>query len=444
MSYNQRLIMKGLQLIALTLMLQGSGIVHAGTYLESAHGSGINSGDYGVNRPSMTGYAKGNCGHCHEMHASLAGEEPDPVSGVPNAYTLFAKNFNTALIPGSYDVTHNFCFQCHSGSPDVQQYVANNDYSNTFGGGSTTSTIMATFNQASFHNLEDIHEFVNGNSLSPWYTDHSNPCNGCHNPHLAKRNYPNGITPPLSSAISKPGAHFSLWGETQLMSTYSGGGAYIPPYSKGTAREPYDSFIIEDGSTTPNYVEFCMDCHNSSNITSTTLGPVRDIDWSLSSLTGEKHGSLPRDGLLDIREPYFSAQANSNFVLSCLDCHEPHGSPNIMLLRQRVNGESTIDPAAITTTDNMSHLCKRCHTDDAEAQQGTKTVNKWKYVHHYSTDAPYDISTTSMCGKCHGVGGTGQDDKNPIPCGNCHFHGSDDSWLGTVGMGAYQTDRKTF
>lgn len=424
-----------------------------GDYIKSAHASSA----YGVKRSSMTSgissepdYATGNCAHCHEMHASLAAEEPAPDNFGPSPYTLFANNFNTAATTKPYGQTDNFCFYCHSGSTPVSiQPVTNTDYSTRFGGGTSTTPddIMEAFNQdgrgsqASYHNLSDIHTFVNVVKAVdfPWYTDYSNPCNGCHNPHLAKRNYESSS--PHSSAISKPSDHFNLWGETQLMSTYSGGGAYIPPYSNAPAREPYGSTIIEDGSITPNYVEFCMDCHNSNNnIDSTTLGTVRDINWSFS---GEKHGSLPRNGILDIREPYFSAQANTNFVLSCLDCHEPHGSPNIMLLRQRVNGESTIDPDVIATTNNMSNLCKRCHTDDAEANAGTKIAGKWRYIHHESTDKPYP-GPPKPCDQCHKYGIPEPGGQAKIPCGNCHFHGSDDRWLGTVGVSAYQTDRKTF
>lgn len=48
----------------------------AGPYLDSTHGDTTN----GVDRSSMTGYATGNCGHCHEQHApESAGEPPEHI-----------------------------------------------------------------------------------------------------------------------------------------------------------------------------------------------------------------------------------------------------------------------------------------------------------------------------------------------------------------------------
>lgn len=51
----------------------------AGDYLNSAHGNS----SYGVERISTAslGYSKGNCAHCHEQHASIGGEEPEPARG---------------------------------------------------------------------------------------------------------------------------------------------------------------------------------------------------------------------------------------------------------------------------------------------------------------------------------------------------------------------------
>lgn len=413
MSYCQRLIITGILIITVALGMQDVVPVHAGEYLNSAHGSD----SYGVSRPSMTGYTTGNCGHCHDMHSSVSGEEPAPKNGAPSEYTLFSKNFNTSATPGFYQESDNFCFYCHSDSASVQR-VTNGDYATTFGGGISGTLpqyIMEAFNQQSFHNLDDIHTFVNNeNSLFPWYNSYSNPCNSCHNPHLAKKNY-DYLGAPTSppSAISKPSDHFNLWGETELMSSYS---SYEAPYANSAteSREP-DGSNTSNGSKTPDYVGFCSDCHNSNTtILSTSLGRnLLDIDWSSG---GDKHGGFMRDVGIDALEPYATATATkSNLILSCLDCHEPHGSSNIMLLRSRVNGDNL--NATITSTDVMGSLCRQCHQDDAAANRGTNTINKWEYIHHIADDHPY---TQFKCGTCH-LGSS-----NPIPCGQCHMHGMTD------------------
>lgn len=403
----------------------------AGSYRDSAHGNA----SYGVNRSAIDGryadFATGNCAHCHETHASLQGSDPQPVTGA-QAHTLFAGSFNSSRTQNPYIESDDFCFYCHSDS--TGQQVKNQDYSVTFGGGTAGSgpqSIMAVFNQTSYHNLYDIWNFLSNNTTySSWFAKLGNPCSACHNSHLAKRNWDNGQTGfPLLSAISIPGNASSLWGETELMTSYFN---YEAPYAFSTTREPAGIGDV-DGGNTPDYVGFCTSCHNpDTTLTSTTLGrDLKMFSWSSIGLNQDKHGALVRDGASYLREPYLSAATNkSNFVLSCLDCHESHGSASIMLLRSRINGENL--EGTVDTTDNLSYVCKRCHADDLAAAAGTGATNKWEYIHHTATDAPY---AEASCTDCHASG----DGSTPIACGNCHGHGMDDSWAGT-----HKTGRRTF
>ncbi|HDL98909.1 MAG TPA: hypothetical protein ENH16_04925, partial [Desulfobacteraceae bacterium] len=65
------------------LILSCAGRVMAGPYLNSVHGNNT----IGVNRSTMAaaGYARGNCAHCHEQHASVNGSTP---AGGPYPFTL--------------------------------------------------------------------------------------------------------------------------------------------------------------------------------------------------------------------------------------------------------------------------------------------------------------------------------------------------------------------
>ena len=413
--------------------------VWAGSYLDSAHGD-LNNG---VFRTAMDilGYARGNCAHCHEMHASIEGGEPAPDSGAPAPFTVFA--FNTSVNTGPYQESDNFCFYCHNSSGSAQQ-VVNDDYSRTFGcdtfGGPTS--IFSAFNQTSYHNLYDIWDFAKDEFS--WFKGYSNPCNACHNPHLAKRNWTDPDNPQFT-AISKPSDHFSLWGATELMSTYS----YEAPHCFGGTREPGGS-AEEKGLKTPDYVGFCTDCHNTSNSISSTslLRDLKKIDWSPS---GDKHGQQARDSSnsttigIDIEEPYLTASVTEgNFVLSCLDCHEPHGSQNIMLIRRRVNGgdlggaiiaieKSSISaPAPGPGDDNveLGYLCHRCH-------YGSNSKADNCYIHHTSSDAPYP-GPSGKCKDCHYDHSSGSkctSDATKISCNNCHFHNGNDDWAGTQKTG---------
>jgi predicted CXXCH cytochrome family protein len=414
----------------LAVWLGFTALAMGGSYLDSAHG---NHG-YGVNRstlePNLQGYATGNCAHCHDMHASHEGVKPAPGGG-PAPQVLFYSNFNKDRTQNLYMEPDNFCFFCHSS--DSGQQVRNQDYSTTFGGaagGSGPQSIMEAFNQESYHNLFDIWTFMRNNPAAPWFTDVSNPCSACHNPHLAQRNW-DGTRPgfPLLSAISRPNDRESLWGQTELMSTYV---SYEAPYAFANSREPAGVGDPE-GDNTPDYVGFCTSCHNAVNtIYSSTLNRhLKKINWGNTGEGRDKHGTIARDGEDHLREPYAAAAGfKPNFVLSCLDCHEPHGSPNIMLLRRRVNGENLQE--TVTSAEAMGHVCKRCHTDDQAAQAGTGQANSWEYVHHGASGAPY---AKTSCTDCH----TSVDPITPISCDKCHGHTMNDSWAGT-----HQTGRRTF
>lgn len=403
----------------------------AGQYLDSAHGSSV----FGVNRSAtsgkLDGFATGNCTHCHETHASIDGAEPAPVGG-PASHTLFAESFNPARTVSPYLESDNLCFYCHS--QITGQQVINQDYSTTFGGGADGSgpqSILDAFNLASYHNLYDIWNYMKSSpDYAAWFAKIGNPCSACHNSHLAKRNWDSGQTGfPLLSAISVPGNSGSLWGEEQLMSAYFG---YEAPYALSDTLEP-DGFGTSNGSNTPDYVGFCTSCHDQDNtMFSTTLNrDLKKINWGQISLYPDKHGALARNGTDHFREPYLSSSAiQNNFFLSCLDCHEAHGSENSMLVRRRINGEDL--EGIIDSLDTMGYVCRRCHTDDLAAAAGTGSANRWEYIHHLAADAPY---SESICTDCHDAA----DGSTPVACGNCHGHGMDDSWAGVR-----STARKTF
>jgi predicted CXXCH cytochrome family protein len=380
-----------------------AGLASAGSYRDSAHGDAFD----GVNRSAMDArlvdYSTGNCAHCHIMH--------EPGSG-PAPHALFTGNFNQQRTHNPYMESDNLCFVCHNSQ--VGQRVVNQDYSATFGGatsGSGPQSIMDAFNLESYHNLNDIRNLLLGNQAYAWFGATSNPCSACHNPHLARRNWDGGKPGfPLLSAISRPDDHGNLWGETELMSAY----IYEAPYAFGTGREPA-GVGHADGDKTPDYAAFCTSCHHPQNsIWSTTLNrQVRPINWRATGENRDKHGARPRDSQHPdsgwgqrFLEPYHTAMPfKNNLVLSCLDCHEAHGSENIMLLRRRVNGGDLLDAITSAAPKSLLPLCIRCH------ERGY--VNQ---LHH----APGYLVPDNDCMACHPHGGTAPE---TVSCGQCHQHG---------------------
>jgi cytochrome c553 len=151
------------------------------------------------------------------------------------------------------------------------------------------------------------------------------------------------------------------------------GGTYQAPYYRdttGTKYEPSGNASPSDGSDLPNYVTFCMDCHQNAQIDpERNNATVKAIKWGPPWSTvdeADRHGAYPandcygRYGEGSLRAPYINS-ANSNYVLSCLDCHEPHGTNRRRhLLRRFINGEPT-DTAECSGADMIS-ICGRCHS----------------------------------------------------------------------------------
>ena len=429
----------------------------SGPYLDSAHGSS----SYGVKRSATgfpTDYGQGNCAHCHEQHASIGGSEPVPNTGDaagPDKFCLLANNFDTTATIKPYSKDDNVCFYCHVDTvtgtlqtPSFNNYI----YCVTFGGYSSYTAnvddnIFGTFNNTSYHNLNDILNFAKA-TWSSTFTANSNPCNACHNVHIAKRSC--GKPPltntydPAKSAISKPSDHSNLWGDdTSERINPNFTTSYQSPYWYGSTNYEPNNSTTYDGTNLPDYNTFCTDCHNATNtISSTVLGTLKKIDWATTggdSAGGDKHGKNVATTNICVDPPYNSTSSCTTTglgkVLSCLDCHEPHGAPNIMLIRKEVNGDKlnngTSSVIVSTGIKDYGYLCRQCHMDDLNYDSTHGVANRWEAIHHCAGDYPYDESS---CGGCHGsgggkfvCGGGGGGGGNPPPairCSDCHFHGS--------------------
>lgn len=402
---------------AAILLLNFQSEAVAGAYLNSAHGNST----YGVMRSSTSaGYARGNCAHCHEQHASMGGSEPAPAGGVPSGNLLFYDNY----VIGATQ-TDGFCFQCHTdvGSIQTGGGIVNRSYS--YRAGSWTAdplsnikdafsfTTSTTYPSSSSHNLLDIRNFINSQTWK--FTSGSNPCAACHNPHAAQGDPANagaGISPKTGTGgwmLSLPSQHGSspvnLWGDvaSEKLSNYSG--SYQAPYRFGGAGSGYepDGSATTNGSNLTDFNTFCLDCHNSSNtVYSTLLGrDLHAIDWGAGA--GDLHGQ-PTGNSAQVVLPYTSS---NSYVLACTDCHEPHGSPNIFLTRREVNnGIVTVTgEAQATSATQWASLCERCHGDSAAIG-----------VSHHNLPG-------TLCTTCHPAGAFDA-------CTTCHYHGSPDLTYG--------------
>ncbi len=168
------------------------------------------------------------------------------------------------------------------------------------------------------------------------------------------------------------------------------GGYYQPPKTASGYNFEFD------GSILPDYPSFCLECHThrvSSNNPPVNYGqgisctgnsvdpPNQRIECGaqhgLGTANVPKYSSDPgwwgsngnpdpifqQDGATRgrgyghfMRWPYESADRNAgiNFVMSCTDCHEAHGSNGASMLRSTVNAYGP-------GTSNWNTMCNNCH-----------------------------------------------------------------------------------
>jgi hypothetical protein len=389
----------------LLYLLSSGGVATAGVYADSAHGNE----SYGVNRLD-TGYPIGSCAHCHDTF-------DDSICGQYN-FMLFYDDW-----VGRDDL---FCFECHVGSSTHQQ-VSNNPYSVNFGGYAPPyyTNIRKQFdnlnskfaNYGSNHNLKNIRNFIKNNANDWGFGSDPDPCVACHNPHTAQQNYPVEIVGgKLNTAIRRPSHYKStnpqhfLWGddESERMNgsesyVASVGGTYQAPYYGDTSDpdwelsyEPSGTASPSDGSDLPDYVSFCLDCHKYPQ-----YDDERDKDVVAIDYDNERHGgylsndcdpSPIHEGTLKL--PYTDSQ-NSNYVLSCLDCHEPHGARiRRHLIRRMINGEIVAND---TESTHWNEICLKCHNNEHEQTAGCQGchVRSDDYNFHGSFFKP----TLPSCGE---------------------------------------------
>jgi len=102
--------------------------------------------------------------------------------------------------------------------------------------------------------------------------------------------------------------------------------------------------------------DLCLTCHDAQVYSATQGRNLDAINW-----TAVQHGTVAASGTGrgDLEEPYltYSANYSRNLVHACTDCHTPHGSNNIFLIRDTINGQSV----SVTTAGKWWSICDACH-----------------------------------------------------------------------------------
>ena len=363
-------------------VLSASGVATAG-YADSAHGdSSVGVKRAGVECPTGTPCPTGDCTHCHDTF-------DESICGVNERMLFYSVQTVCDMI----------CFECHGDTLASEQQVTNYPYSVLFGGFPTLyfPSILHQFcatpathaNGGSRHSLAQIWSIIKNNTLDWGFSANPNPCGACHNPHLSQKIGNTPYSPPpydsSKSPLTRPSERYSnpanLWGDdaTERMKHYAeniAGGYYQAPYYGNGPWDPEDGPFepagdgTSDGSNLPDYVTFCMDCHQYAQYDPESGEDVKAIKWGppwCTAAEADMHGAAPantRDGFSigcmategPLRPPYDTYEpGESDYILSCLDCHEPHGTyQRPYLIRVQINGEFVADSSFV-------EICQTCH-----------------------------------------------------------------------------------
>jgi hypothetical protein len=297
---------------------------------------------------------------------------------------------NVKLLSAEAGVSiHDFCFNCHTNSLITNLAIS--------GGGLADDIEQAfAFSAANVHDL-DASFTMGGNSYTL-------ECTTCHNPHVATGQYweahldRSPVTrPDFSDPANNPRAMgTTLWGgqSGEKLNDYAGSGMYQTPQG--------DLFT---GAELPDYNTFCEDCHEAMPDPSAEAGAHgqlqfasdphgrhsanvpdggavcpnwsncgKGIKWSGDECVGtdpECWPVLPR-GMGEqswSKSPYYQEERISgvNFVLSCTDCHEAHGSTIQSLIR--------LNPNEGTGSTNWLTMCNNCHSFYSDFHAGMSCGN---------------------------------------------------------------------
>jgi len=399
-------------------------------HADSAHGNNDPAPGYGVNR-SGTGYSTGDCAHCHDTF--------DPSVCVVNETMLFVSPNDETL-----------CFQCHKGAGSVQEGgIINYNYGGEkFGGGpndfsNVCDAFGADASGGSSHDPAALLTWAETNHPEWGFTSSSNPCTICHNPHKDKENWQRPQDPTYT-AIRRPSEHASnpgnLWGDDTGERMDSIWSAYRPPYYKSIGNDGYEPGGTPDhvGTKHPDYSTLCLDCHSEKSVNGRSGIDWRDELARPNDTWAPIHGEFPTNVQTNFHpewwygNPKLPWESANDYVLSCLDCHEPHGSSNPHMLRTTVNGVSGL---TYDRDDNSSvqAWCDACHVLNTFTQEQEDFCRACHYIGSsiaevYDNGEPFHFSFVAKpkCIDCHThapnitIGPHGDYEPDDDVCASCH------------------------
>jgi predicted CXXCH cytochrome family protein len=380
---------------------------------------------------SAGGFGTNKCTGCHDPH------------GAAGAFRAMA--LGKVKVDSPTD-SSNFCYQCHKdpGSGGIlNKAVSGTAYNND---------IMEAFNESTKHDL--------GTSFTINGKTYSLQCSSCHNVHIVTGKYwdhdQSGKSP-----ISRFTNNTEVWGDGsgEKMNDYATVASQAAWGYSGKYQKPGGTTHQFDGSQLADYPTFCLDCHQYQLLDeggntikaknwnsdkhglkragysglgihySTAWGSYwcpsgynicgRATGWGGSTVSQESYAwpVIPkgRGYVAFVKGGYDQAERNAghNFVLSCTDCHDPHGAENYDLMRRSLNAKFDGTEFILSNTKGDWHgmwqggnpegLCWSCHGGYQLTKEHFQWHNQTGYCsacnaeHHPNHLAIGAFSCTGIC-----------------------------------------------
>jgi Doubled CXXCH motif (Paired_CXXCH_1)/Bacterial Ig-like domain len=257
-------------------------------------------------------------------------------------------------IHGNYANNTNACAYCHSThngeTPTLEggEYGATEDnFCMVCHDGTNGSPMPDKYNSANKHNQHAAADAKNSDS-----------CTSCHNPHAAWT----AENPARLQSDQEPGtSHFQTLA-----------------YKKaGTATGKAEDFTL------------CLNCHDGKKASN-----IKQYYEDEALLAESGHNITAADG------------SALNGQLACADCHETHGSNNMMLLREELGNVKAVEADKYKTTGtawdaiNERQFCLKCHNNTTEVYGKTGTI---RVKNTEGEPIPgHQSADIQSCSTCHG------------------------------------------
>jgi predicted CXXCH cytochrome family protein len=378
--------------------------------------------------------ANSNCSKCHppgttatanpQFYTDSAGYEASAHGGMlcTDCHSLHGESGSyAAMTLGNQEA---LCYQCHTEGMVQNDALANNRP----GGYVSADDIQEAFAKSEKHNLGTSFS-VSGKD----YTLECVSCHNVHLINGRYWDAPDGDRSPVTRFPGNTDAFpvTQVWGDQagekmdDFAARAAGSGGWYYSKARGGVISFDQSAVYEppkegsgydrefDGAVLPDYTTFCLDCHTHRmsdanppvnwgqgiGCTGNSVDPPnqriecgaqhglnsanRPSFWGDTGLYGSSGNPDPifsepgvtrgRGAGHFMRWPYDSAHRNSgiNFVMSCTDCHEAHGSNRGGIIRERFNvndngdcgtgGNTNPDGENCADGGNWNSFCNVCH-----------------------------------------------------------------------------------